>query len=483
VRKVVNSMPSDVLEGTPFHGERRIIRPAGFFALSFGSMVGSGWIILLGEWLRRAAPGGALLALLAGGALMALIGTCYAELAARMPRAGGEFLYALEGLGRAPAFIVGWFITLFLVSLCAFEGTALAWLVSELVPTAQGRPLYHMLDESVTGVSLTLGFVGAAAVCVLNVSGVRSSVFFQRLVTYTFITVMFGLIVAGLVFGTPRNLQPMFDPPDGRSWSTGAFWIFAQCAMLLNGFQSSLYVIEARAPEVSVRAATLSMVLGIVAAAIFYAAVILAAGSIVPWREILSARLPAVAAFDALNSNGIIGKIILCVALASLAKTWNALVLMASRIILAQARAGMLPARFARLNPRGGAPANAILLVTIASIAGMVLGKGALIPIVNMAVICVAMVLVLSLVILLKLRRRQPLSPGYAVPGGTPTVLLCLGGAVLMAGFAFCQPMLEKPGAIPLEWILMAVWIALGVAFGRLASRPPDVEVEGSQMR
>src|SRR6266403_1547245 len=197
------------MRGTPPQGERRVIRPAGFFALSFGSMVGSGWIILLGEWLRRAAPGGAMLALIAGGALMALIGTCYAELAARMPRAGGEFLYALEGLGRAPAFIVGWFLTLFLVSLCAFEGTALAWLVTELAPAAQGRPLYHLLGESVSADSLTLGLLGAAAVCALNVSGVRSSVFFQRLVTYTFTAVMFGLIAAGLVFGTSRNLQPL----------------------------------------------------------------------------------------------------------------------------------------------------------------------------------------------------------------------------------------------------------------------------------
>jgi hypothetical protein len=53
----------------------------------------------------------------------------------------------------------------------------------------------------------------------------------------------------------------------------------------------------------------------------------------------------------------------------------------------------------------------------------------------------------------------------------------------LMAGFAFCQPMLERPGGIPLEWILMAVWVALGVAFGRLAAGRSDVEVESSQMR
>jgi len=450
---------------------RRVIRPAGFFALSFGSMVGSGWIILLGDWLKRAAPGGALLALLAGGTLMALVGCCYAELAARLPRAGGEFLYALEGLGRTAAFIVGWFITLFLVSLCAFEATALAWLVTELFPAAQGQALYRILGEPVTTDALVLGLIGAAAVCVLNLRGVRSSVAFQRVVTFTFIAVMFALIVAGFVFGEARNLQPLFQTPDGHAWTTGAFWIFAMCAMLLNGFQSALYVIEERAPDVSVRAATLCMVGGIVGAAIFYAAIIVAAGRMMPWREILSAHLPAVAAFDVLSATGIVGKIILVVSIASLAKTWNALLLMASRILLAQARAGMVPAAFGRLNERAGAPSNAILLVTFVSIGGMLLGKGALIPIINMATICIAMILVLALVVLLKLRRQQPKSPGYAVPGGITTILVCLSGAVLMAGFAFFGPLLQTSGHVPLEWMLMVAWGTLGLIFSRVSAR------------
>ena len=433
-------------------------------------MVGSGWIILLGEWLRRAAPGGALLAMLCGGALMCLIGTCYAELAARMPRAGGEFRYALEGLGRRPAYIVGWFLTLFLVSLCAFEGTALAWLVGELIPAADGRALYTVFGAAVTRNALLLGLAGAAVVCAINVGGVRSSVFFQRLVTYTFIAVMFGLIATGLLFGSSHNLQPLFTPPEGH-WVVGFFWIFAQCAMLLNGFQAALYVIEDRAPDVSVRTATLSMVGGIAGAAIFYAAVILAAGSIIPWRQILQAPLPAVAAFDALSASGIIGKIILCVSIASLAKTWNALVLMASRIILAQATVRLLPATFSSVN-QAGAPAAAIYLVTAVSISGMVLGKGALLPIINMAVICVAMVVLLSVLILLKLRRSQPASEGYRVPGGRPMIVFCAAGAAVMAVFAFIQPLLQHPHSFPLEWGLMLGWAALGFALSRAGARP-----------
>jgi APA family basic amino acid/polyamine antiporter len=440
---------------------RQVIRPAGYFALSFGSMVGSGWIILLGDWLRRAAPGGALLAMLAGGALMALVGCCYAELAARLPRAGGDFLYALEGLGRTAGFVVGSFITLFLVSLCAFEATALAWLVTELAPAAQGKALYHVLGESVTTDALVLGLIGAATVCVLNLRGVRSSVTFQRVVTFTFLAVVCVLIVCGFVFGSAKNLQPMFHPVDGHPWTSGAFWIFAQCAMLLNGFQAALYVIEERAADVSVRSATLSMVGGIVAAAVFYSAIILAAGRMMPWQQILTAHLPAVAAFNALSPSGVVGSVVLVVSIASTAKTWNALVLMASRILLAQAGAGMLPRSFNEAR-------TAILTVTCLSIAGMLLGKGALIPIINMATICITLIVVLALVVLLRLRSRLPESPGFAVPGGLPTILVCLAGALLMAGFAFFGPLQQTPaGQVPLEWKLMAAWAALSVLGSR----------------
>jgi len=76
----------------------------------------------------------------------------------------------------------------------------------------------------------------------------------------------------------------------------------------------------------------------------------------------------------------------------------------------------MVPAAFARLNASADAPANAIVLITLVSIGGMLLGKGALIPIINMATICMTLILVLALIVLLKLRRRAPRSPGLAAP-------------------------------------------------------------------
>jgi len=151
-----------------------VVGRGGFFALSFGSIVGSGWIVLLGEWLRLAAPAGALLALLAGGMLMAAIGLCYAELAARMPRAGAELRYVADTLGPKAAFPVGWFLTLFLVAICAFEGTALPWLLGLLLPV-RAAPLYRFLGEPVTGWGLSMGCLGAAAICIRSSHSLRGS--------------------------------------------------------------------------------------------------------------------------------------------------------------------------------------------------------------------------------------------------------------------------------------------------------------------
>ena len=100
-----------------------------FLALGFGSIIGSAWVILLGDWLIKAGPGGAIFGFVCGGAVMVVVGACYAELTTLIPHAGSEFIYAYEVYGRRVAFVVGWFLALYLVSVTIFEGLALAWIV------------------------------------------------------------------------------------------------------------------------------------------------------------------------------------------------------------------------------------------------------------------------------------------------------------------------------------------------------------------
>ena len=78
---------------------KKAIGGIGFFALAFGSMIGVGWITTLDNWFNSAGTGGAMLAFVAGGALMLLIGLCYAELTPMMPVTGGEIAYAYKAFG------------------------------------------------------------------------------------------------------------------------------------------------------------------------------------------------------------------------------------------------------------------------------------------------------------------------------------------------------------------------------------------------
>ena len=77
------------------------------FSIGFGSIVGVGWIVLMGFWFSRAGPVGTALAFVAGGLLLALVGLCYAEMSTMIPVAGGEAAYAYAVFGSPLAFVVG----------------------------------------------------------------------------------------------------------------------------------------------------------------------------------------------------------------------------------------------------------------------------------------------------------------------------------------------------------------------------------------
>ena len=62
---------------------------------------------MLGDWLRQAGPLGAMLAFVAGGLVMTVVGLCYAELATLLPVSGGELAYAYEAYGVKACFAAG----------------------------------------------------------------------------------------------------------------------------------------------------------------------------------------------------------------------------------------------------------------------------------------------------------------------------------------------------------------------------------------
>src|SRR2546426_6330710 len=79
-----------------------------------GSMIGSGIFLVSAESSRLVGAPGWLIAAWALAGLMTITGAlCCAELAAMMPRAGGQYVFLREAYGPATAFLFGW--SLFLV--------------------------------------------------------------------------------------------------------------------------------------------------------------------------------------------------------------------------------------------------------------------------------------------------------------------------------------------------------------------------------
>lgn len=426
-----------------------------YLALGFGTMIGSAWVILLGDWLGKAGPGGAVLGFLAGGIVVMLVGACYAELAGHLPEAGSEFIYARRVYGAGLGFTVGWFLVLYLLSVTVFEAIAFAWIFSTVAP--------GLVPD------LVVGIAGALLIGGLNYRGAQLAVISHTILTYAFAVVVAGILLALMANGSARNLSPLFDATGGRNWWVGTGGIFAFCAYALNGFQTIPHAVEERAGHISLRTIGHVIVWSIGAAAAFYCLVVVAASVIVPWHRLVSEPLPMVAAARALPHGDAVTLILMTATAASLLKAWNGVFMMAARLLVAMARTGCVPAAFARLHPRFRSPALAVLAVGAFNIGGIFIGKAAIEPITDMSAMVLTLTYVLCCATVLRIRRTRARGQ-FQVPGGPWLVRVALVGSSLMAACALLAPLWQQKG-LPLEWKLLAVWGVIGLGVWHLRLR------------
>src|SRR5215510_5862637 len=97
--------------------EEKFVRGLGLFDSTMivaGAMIGSGIFIVSAEISRQVgAPGWLLVVWLITGLLTLIGAVSYGELAAMMPKAGGQYVYLREAFSPMWGFLYGW--TLFLV--------------------------------------------------------------------------------------------------------------------------------------------------------------------------------------------------------------------------------------------------------------------------------------------------------------------------------------------------------------------------------
>lgn len=441
-----------------------------FLTIGLGAIMGVGWAVMLGDWLEAAAPLGAVLGFILGGVLMLPAAMCYAELATALPVAGGEVVYLGAVFGANAAFMVGWFLVLMATAITGFEGISLAWFLDQLIPGIEGPVVYRLLGHAVHRGALLIGFLVTGAVTLVNVLGAEASARFQEVFTYIKIAAIALFMGAALTFGSVGHLQPLLTPVAPRTALHGVLWIASTASLWFAGFQVVPQAIEERGAATSVRTVARMTVLALVLGVVFYCTVVLASALAVPWRALVAAPLPAAMAVHAVVRSDLLARLILGAIVLGILATWNSAFLWASRLLLALGRQGSVPAVFARIG-RFKSPAVAIAFVSAAGVVGICLGRGGLVPIINMASISLTFSYVFACGAVLRLRRTQPaLNRPYRVPGGRATMRLAVLTTTAMALVSLFEPLARGHG-VPPEWLLLLAWSALGMAFLVISAR------------
>jgi APA family basic amino acid/polyamine antiporter len=177
-----------------------------------GSMIGSGIFIVSAGITRDVGSAGWLLFVWVLTGFLTVSGAlCYAELAAMMPHAGGQYVYLRQAYGTMPAFLYGW--TLFLViqtGTIAAVGVAFAKFLGVLVPELGTSKEAKALYLDVGPITFTAGqLVGVAVIALLtavNCLGVREGKWVQNFFTVAKTAALAGLVILGLTVAADWNI-------------------------------------------------------------------------------------------------------------------------------------------------------------------------------------------------------------------------------------------------------------------------------------
>src|SRR2546427_10287669 len=190
-----------------------------------GSMIGSGIFIVSAESSRLVGtPGWLLVAWALAGVLTITGALSCAELAAMMPRAGGQYVFLREAYGPSIGFLFGWALFVVVQSgTIAAVAVAFGNFLGVLVPTISSETYViapHALGAYAISVS-TQQVVAIALILLLtftNMNGLKTGKIIQNTFTFTKTAALLALVVIGLTIGWKVGMR------NGAAAFTSSWW-------------------------------------------------------------------------------------------------------------------------------------------------------------------------------------------------------------------------------------------------------------------
>jgi basic amino acid/polyamine antiporter, APA family len=428
-----------------------------YFALGFGTMIGTGWVVLMDDWLARGGPFGAMLGYAIGGLLLLPVGYVYGQWVKRLPDAAGEAAYTAEVFPPFVSYWTGWIMLLAYFIVCPWEAVAVGKLAAYLFPQIDKFELYRVAGEPVFLPRMVLGAAVTLFLAWLNYRGIRASARFQNWATSAVLGVFFLLVVVSGYSGTAANLHPHFSL---APW-TSILLTLQIVPYFVTGFESIPKVAEESRlgfpPKDFFKAIAMALLIG----AGFYVFAIGAASYVAPWQGLLGKRFATAVAFEQGTHSAFLARLVLGISLVGLLQVFNGNFIACTRMFFAFGRRGTIPRVFGSVHPEFQTPATAIVAVTVVTFFGLLLGDALLVPVTEVGSMAPALGWLATCV-------------SFWIIEKSSTQRLIASAGILVSLILVLMKLLPAiPGHFTAaEWIALALWLILGAVLHHISRKP-----------
>lgn len=350
------------------HELRRDLGFWGAAAIVVGTVIGSGIFLVPKAMVLRVGSPETVFAVWIVGGLLSLFGALtYAELAAAMPEAGGEYVYLREAYGPFFGFIYGWtqtwvaksasiatLATAFFYYLTNFFPSLDTVLATVPLPIGPGGNPLEIRSGQLLAMAVILALAG------LNYFGVRFGGGVQIVVTIIKVGCILAIVVIGLTFsgGSAANFTASVPAAGGFA---GFFAALVAALWAYDGWNNvSMVASEIKRPQ---RNLPLALIGGTLLVMAIYLATNLAYFYVLPPAAVAASdRVAAEMMRRILGNSG--ADAVSLAAMISIFAALNGSILSGSRVPYALARDGYFFQPYAVVHPKYRTPGISILLLS-----------------------------------------------------------------------------------------------------------------------
>ncbi len=382
-----------------------------------GLILGAGIYVLIGD-VAGIAGNAMWISFVIAAAIAAFTGLSYAELSSMFPKSAAEYVFVKNAFkNNLIAFVTGWLITFVAIASSAAVAIGFSGYLASFFP---------QFDPLLSAVALV------AALSAINFVGIKESIWMNTTFTIIELAGLAIIVASAVLIGSFAGVD-YYEMPlaasGSFSLSIGAILGAAGLAFFAYfGFENLANISEET--KNAHKTIPKALMISIATTTGIYILIAVSAIALAGWEELSSTEAPlALAAEKAFGRAGVV--VLSGIALFATSNTVLMMLVAGSRIMFGMSKERALPATLGKVHPVTKTPAIAVVLMMLLTSAVVVLSKGSISAVANIAVFAIFMIYVLVNLSLIWLRYRQP---ELGRPFRSP---VRIGRFPVLAGFGF----------------------------------------------